>query len=118
MKEYKKRIPFPAGARGAVFASGKLVLGVDMFDSSSTFRKYWKKLAEAYFLEASHGKEKAKKADRKMVNDFLEQVRDNISVKGDQLGDVVVFDLESDAVTGSGVWFGETVCHLSAFTIT
>jgi len=118
LKEYKKRIPFPAGARGAIFASGKLVLGVDMFDSSSTFKKYWKKLTEAYFLEASHGEEEVKESDRKTVNDFLDQVRGNIAVTDNQLGDGVVFDLESDSITGSGVWFGETVCHLSAFTIT
>ena len=117
LRDYRKNIRLPSEARGVIFVSGGKVLGMDLFDTYATLKKYWKKLSGAYFVEASRGKEEIPSTDAAVIDGFLDQVKAGIALAVDQPGDGIVFDVEAKTIAGSGVRYGDRVCHLSAFSI-
>ena len=117
IKEYRKNVTLPTGARGVIFVLGKNLLGVDMFDSHTTLKKYWKKLSEAYFMEASKDDHQPVEVYRQSMMALKEKITENISVIENQVGEGAEFEVKSEEVAGTGVWYREKVCHLSAFSL-
>jgi hypothetical protein len=117
MKEYRAKIRLPEGACGFLAASGGKVTGVDLFDAPDTMRKLWKRVADAYFIEAVRGDEEAPVASRELAKEFLASVAESLTpaAKQPELG----FELEMarDDIAGAALWHEGAVCHLSAFGV-
>jgi hypothetical protein len=117
MKEYRAKIELPEGACGFLAASGGKVTGVDLFDAPDTMRKLWKRVADAYFIEAVRGDDEAPVASRELAEAFLASVAESLTpaAKQPELG----FELEMarDDIAGAALWHEGAVCHLSAFGV-
>ena len=72
--KYSRKIKLPNKARVVIFMSANRLLGLDLFDSHGTLKKYWKKISESYFIEASRGTEKEKRTKKTTVSKFIADI--------------------------------------------
>jgi len=115
LKEYRNRISLPKEAAGFLVAKGDALVGMDLFDSPKTMRKFWRRLSEAYFVEAVLEKEEKNPTSKKAARRMLQEVAEHAKVSARQLGSGLRLDVQSEKLLGSAVWSGEQLCHLSAF---
>jgi hypothetical protein len=115
LKEYRNRISLPKEATGFLVAKGDALVGMDLFDSPTTMRKFWRRLSEAYFVEALRDPEETGPAKKGTARKLLRHISENVKVSARQMGSGLRLDVESETLLGSAVWSGEQLCHLSAF---
>jgi len=115
LKEYRNRISLPKEATGFLVAKADALVGMDLFDSPKTMRKFWHRLSEAYFVEAVLEKEEKNPTSKKAARRMLQEVAEHAKVSARQLGSGLRLDVQSEKLLGSAVWSGEQLCHLSAF---
>jgi len=114
---YRKNIKLPTDARGMLFTAGGKFLGFDIFDSKVTLKKYWKKISESYFMEASRITDDELESEMVEVELFMNVMTEYIDMVDEPVGEGVEFQINSEGIAGSGVWHGDKVCHLSAFSL-
>jgi hypothetical protein len=117
MKEYRAKIRLPEGACGFLAASGGKVTGVDLFDAPDTMRKLWKRVADAYFVEAVRGDEEAPVASRERAETFLAAVAESLNPAANQPELGFELELAREDLAGAALWHEGAVCHLSAFEV-
>lgn len=117
LKAYRRSLTLPEEAKGFVVAVGDQVIGMDLFDSPGTLKSLWKRLADAYFIEAACEPEKRRRATKRTARAFLRRVGQSLHASEHPIGQGIELEITGDAVTGSGVWFKESLCHLSAFAV-
>lgn len=115
LKGYRKHISLPKEAAGFLVAKADALVGMDLFSSPQVMRKLWRRLSEAYFVEAVLEKEEQKRTQKKAARQMLKEVAKHAKVSPRRLGSGLRLDVESDKLVGSAVWSGEELCHLSAF---
>ena len=115
LKEYRNRISLPKEAAGFLVAKGDALVGMDLFDSPKTMRKFWRRLSEAYFVEALRDTKETRPAKKRTARKLLRHISENAKVSAQQLGSGLRLHVESEKLVGSAVWSGEQLCHLSAF---
>ncbi len=111
--EYRKTIVLPPETAGVLVCSGDHVVGLDYFDSSEIFHECWERIADSYFLEAVNDPNPPKKASQKCVEEFLDQIRENIQLCEHSIGLGYELAVHSDRIAGAGVWYADSLCHLT-----
>ena len=117
LAEYRERFQLPDDATGFLVGKGERVLGADLFDSPSTLGRLWKRLADAYFIEAAGDRAKAKKTGKRAAKRFLSRIGAAVKPSDHPVGSGVELEIAGPDVVGSGVWFDDRLCHLSAFAV-
>ena len=114
--EYRERIELPESACGFLAARGDEVIGLDLFDSAQTLQKLWRRMSDAYFVEAARGDERLEETPGNVASKFLSAVEDRLvpAAKQPQLG--FEMELVDGALAGSALWYDGAICHLSAFS--
>lgn len=115
LEGYRQAIELPAGACGFVAAQKGQVLGLDLFDRPETLAKTWRRLADAYFVQAARKVEPAEVAERQVAEAFLAEVVDRLTPATEQPQLGFEFELEDGELGGAALWHEGAVCHLAAF---
>ena len=115
LSEYRRHFKLPPRTQGILVCRGNQVLGTDLFDSPKPMRQLWRKLSDAYFLEAARDESKARRTPKKVARSFLSQVASGIRSSEQQVGDGIGLEVDGKQVVGSGVCYRGKMCYLSAF---
>ncbi|TNF78445.1 MAG: hypothetical protein EP299_03590 [Acidobacteria bacterium] len=113
---YRKKIRLPEKACGFVAARGGRILGVDLFDDPATMHKLWKRIADAYFVEAVREDEEQEPASPEAAKEFLGQVTERLVPAAEQPELGCELEVSGDHLAGSALWHDGAVCHLAAFS--
>lgn len=116
LEGYRKKIRLPAKACGFVAARGGRILGVDLFDHPTTMHKLWKRIADAYFVEAVREEKEQDPATPQAAKDFLALVTERLVPAAEQPELGCELEVSGDDLAGSVLWHDGAVCHLAAFT--
>ncbi|MBD3180384.1 MAG: hypothetical protein GF417_12875 [Candidatus Latescibacteria bacterium] len=114
--KYRQKLVLPEESSGILFVIGDEVLGMDLFDSRRTLRKLWPRLSESYFFEAAL-KEKRKKALKSTAKEFIRGLPGIVQMAEKPSGYGRELEFSGQDYAGSGLWYNNRLCHLSAFRI-
>jgi hypothetical protein len=116
MKKVTEELMIPPGSSGAVFAFGGRIVGVDLFDQSTTFEKLWPKLVRSYAIDALEQPVQPSTLTREAVAAWLNVAFTARSEKFSSpgLGDDVRF--ESESVVGSSLLVENQSIHTELFS--
>ena len=112
---YRKRIELPKDACGFVAARDGEVVGLDLFDKPQTMRKMWRRIADAYFLEATRERSESRPVPKVTAERFIQEVSDHLEAAQRQPDLGVEFEVTKEDLSGSALYYDGAVCHLSAF---
>jgi hypothetical protein len=87
---------------------------MDLFDSPKTMRRMWPRLSKSYFLEAAF-KETGQKTPKATAEEFVKALPPIIQFAEKPAGAGQELELSGKDYAGSGLWYRERLCHLSAF---
>ena len=122
LDRHERALTAADGQVGALFAVGKDVIGMDLFDAPATLRTYLPKLVRSYALDAlARGRGGDASFDRReaiveRAADFLERIASAEVSTHPAVGLGVDLRLESDGVHGGALMYEERVVHLNAFS--
>ena len=107
---------------GAVFAVGRKIVGVDLFDSPATLGKLWGKLLSSYALdaleEATGGSAAGNGgAGREAAERFLRHVGEATVNRFPGVGIGEDLRLQRSGLAGGGLWAEGRLVHLAAFRV-
>lgn len=124
LRDYERGLPPQQGQAGAVFAVGREILGLDLFDAPATLAKLWAKLLGSYALEAlqetpetPQDGEAAAECLRGDVAAFLPRVGTARAARFPGVGLGGDVRLEGPGLCGGALEEGGRVVHLSAFRL-
>lgn len=114
IRDYRTHFDLPANAVGVLVGANHAIVGMDCFDSREAFHQCWERLSDSYFME-SIGKPEERICPPEVAREFVNRVKDSIAVcdRSIGLGDELI--ARSPDLAGSGVWYSDSLCHLSAF---
>jgi hypothetical protein len=115
LEGYRKKIRLPEEACGFVAARGGRILGVDLFDTPDTMHKLWKRIADAYFVEAVREDEEQPPTSPEAAKEFLTQVTEQLVPAAEQPDLGCELEVSGDELAGSALWHEGAICHLAAF---
>jgi hypothetical protein len=120
LEDYVRQFAILEGQSGAIFAVGERMTGLDLFDSSDTFRKLFPKLLRSYGLDAlEQARQKGTEADAQStstkVDAFLAQVAKAKAEEFPAVGEGVDIRLSCKNLQGAALVADNHVVHLSAF---
>ncbi len=104
-----------AGQIGGVFALGKKIFGVDLFDKAETAQKLLPKVIKSYLLETFSLKEEEEAPDMKTAKTFVDQIASATLDEHKSPGGGVTISITSDTTTGTALVLEETVIHAAIF---
>jgi hypothetical protein len=116
IEEYLNGVAAAEGQVGAVFAINGAPAGVELFDSTDTFRTYLPKVLRSYALDAlANRTPKSAAADEAEAARLLDSILelDAKSFPAIGLGDDI--RLDSDSITGGALALDGRLVHLAAF---
>ncbi|MBN2325736.1 MAG: HIRAN domain-containing protein [Candidatus Omnitrophica bacterium] len=116
IREYRDKFILPEKAVGVLAASGDRIMGMDCFDSPQSFRQCWARLSESYFIDAIQNQED-EISSREVVSQFWTHLPESIDLCQRSIGlghELIARDQE---FAGSGVWYADSLCHLSIFRV-
>ncbi len=96
---------------GAVFAIGKDILGADLFDKSSTYKKFSKKILDSYILELLAKKPKGSAPAKKEVEKFLKAASGVKSSVHKSPGVGVTVSIQDKEIVGASLIAKDVVVH-------
>jgi hypothetical protein len=102
------------GQVGVVCMAGGRVLGLDLFDKSSTLGQFLRAIVGGHTLDAALGEQSEETAGVQAIEDFLAQVEAARVERADAVG-IGGEILLQDAVNGIGLELDGTLVHLAAF---
>ncbi len=117
LKKYKQNLILPENTAGVVVCADNQILGFDYFGQSGHFKECWEKLANSYFIEACYKPKRAKKTSPQAVRTFIDSLAENLQLCEKPIGLGDEFMIKSGLMTGTGVWYDEILCHVSAFSM-
>jgi hypothetical protein len=115
LQGYREKIRLPATACGFVAARGGRILGVDLFDNPTTMHKLWKRIADAYFVEAAREDEEQDPASTEAAEEFLTLVTKRLVPAAEQPDLGCELEVSGDDLARSVVLHDGAVCLLAAF---
>jgi hypothetical protein len=102
---------------GAVFAINGIVAGMDLFDSTATWRKSMHKLVQSYGLDALDNKEIAASNDKPQPKKFLKAVQTAPHERFKAIGPGEDVRINGDKVVGGALAVDGKLVHLVAFPV-
>ncbi|GAB4180376.1 MAG: hypothetical protein OHK0026_17930 [Rhodocyclaceae bacterium] len=115
MHGFEAALPPTADQRGAIFAIGGRVAGLDLFDRAATFARVRDKLVRSYALDAIEGGEKDQPAEAGAAQRFLDalQIATVAHYPATGLGEDV--RLDGLGLCGAALVVEDKLVHLCAF---
>lgn len=118
VEDYLGKIKAADQQVGAVFAINGRVVGLELFDATSTCEKYLAKIASGYALDAiDHFTTIYGTASPASVEDFIGRVRAANERRFNSVGLGADIRLGSDSLAGAGLVAQDRVVHLCAFDL-
>jgi len=114
--KYREQVDLPKKACGFLAARGDEVVGLDLFDVPETLHKLWRRMSDAYFMEATREKRQEKRTPKRVAEEFLASVEKHLAPADKQPQVGFEMELVDGALSGSALWYDGAVCHLSAFS--
>ncbi len=114
--DYRERIELPKEACGFLATRGDEVVGLDLFDVPETLHKLWRRMSDAYFIEATREKQHKKRTPKRVAEEFLVSVEKHLAPADEQPQVGFEMELVNGALSGSALWYEGAGCHLSAFS--
>jgi hypothetical protein len=102
------------GQVGVVCVAGGRVIGLDLFDKSSTLEQYLRAIVGGHTVDAAEGEPSEESDDEAAIEDFVAQVEAARVERADAIG-LGGEILLQDAVNGIGLEVDSTLVHLAAF---
>jgi hypothetical protein len=115
LRDYLGAIPTVDDQVGAVYAIGKSIVGLELFDTSGTYRHLANKLIGSYALDAMEESETTEAPDNNNVQAFVDAVRSAARQRFMAVGIGETVRLSSDVLVGAALEVGTNCVHLSAF---
>ena len=120
LEDYVKSFSVSEGQSGALFAIEGRLGGLELFDSSETFKKLFAKLLRSYGLDAlDHARSKPSDKESQCTwdkaNEFLAQIAESKAEEFPAVGEGVDIRISGRKLTGAALAADDRVIHLSAF---
>ena len=115
--KYREQVDLPKKACGFLAARGDEVVGLDLFDVPETLHRLWRRMSDAYFIEASRESREEKRTPKKVAEEFLTSIEKHLAPATEQPELGFEMELVDGDLSGSALWYDGAVCHLSAFTV-
>ena len=116
MKEHCKRLVLPEGAAGVLVGRGSRIIGMDLFDSPTTLKTLWDRLADAYFFDALRDPGAAEPTPIDHAQRFIERVGSSAKPRIPALAMGDELEIASTGLVGAGLLYEGKLCHLAAFS--
>jgi hypothetical protein len=116
LKEHCKRLVLPEGAAGVLVGRHDRIIGMDLFDSPTTFKTLWDRLSDAYFFDALRDPKAAPATPVDHAERFIERLGSAARprVPALALGDEL--EISSEGIVGQALLYDGGLCHLAAFS--
>ena len=115
LQGFRNGIVLPEEACGFIVARSGWIVGLDLFDSAETMGKLWRRMSDAYFLEAARLRGERHGVTRESATAFLDRVVDRLEASESQPDLGVELEVVDEGISGSALFYEGAVCHLSAF---
>ena len=117
IQDYQGHFVLPDNTNGIIVCCGDKVIGIDFFSKAKHFKESWSKLSSSYFVHACFDSKESKKTEKEKATHFMESIIESIDVCAKSIGLGEEFMVKGNNITGTGVWYLDSVCHLSAFSV-
>lgn len=117
MDDYLHAFPVDARQRGAVFALGQDVVGLDLFDSTESYLAEAPKLIRSYAFELLDRDPAGGVPDGQAAASLLQRVAGVATTKHNAAGGGTHIRFDDGQLTGGGVLVDGQVVHLFAFDV-
>jgi hypothetical protein len=122
LEDYVRPFAVLEGQSGAIFAVGERITGLDLFDSTETFRKLFPKLLRSYGLDAldharREGSEIKAQCTPATADAFLARVSEAKEEEFPAVGEGIDVRLSGEKFHGAALVADNHVVHLSAFAM-
>jgi hypothetical protein len=112
---YKDIFKHVEGQIGAVFAIGKTIFGMDVFDKEDTCRKLMPKIIRSYVMEILYGDKRDKQPEAEDVKEFLKTVAESQFSPHKSPGAGTTVSITGKKVAGTSLVMKDTVVHTAIF---
>ncbi|MEW6237636.1 MAG: HIRAN domain-containing protein [Candidatus Omnitrophota bacterium] len=116
IREYKDLFALPGDAIGVLAGNGNRIVGMDCFDSSESFHQCWERLSDSYFMDAINYPDMTA-CPQKTARAFLDRIRNSLALCDSSIGLGNELIVQNQNCAGVGVWYSDSLCHLSAFAV-
>jgi hypothetical protein len=119
LRQCRQELRLPASAAGILVACGERVVGVDLFDSPTTFTRLWDRVSNAYFFDVFRTGEAAPPASPAPLDvapAFLGQVVGRAQLRLPALGLGDELAIAGEGLVGAALLHAGRLVHLAAFT--
>jgi len=115
VQDYLDAIPVEAGQIGAAYALGDKLIGFEVFDGDTTFKKLAGKLAASYALDAIELDQPAEPPGVDQVRAFIQALRSAPQERSATAGIGETVRLSTDGLVGAALEVDGACVHLAAF---
>ena len=116
LKEHCKRLVLPEGAAGVLVGRHDRIIGMDLFDSPTTLKTLWDRLADAYFFDALRNPSAAPPTQVDHAQRFIERVGSAATPRVPALALGEELEIASEGIVGAALLYDGGLCHLAAFS--
>lgn len=116
LHEYRGHFDLPGETTGVLVSINNRIAGLDCFDSSKIFQQCWERLSDSYFMEAVSKIADEQAGSRERADEYLNQIKESIEICDPSIGLGHELAVRRSNFAGSGVWYSNSLCHLSAFS--
>ncbi len=117
IKEYRGKFTLPEETTGVLVCSGKKIIGMDCFDSPTIFQQCWNRLAIRISWKPFAIPIKKRRRPFKPPKNSSKKSLKKIELADSSVGLGNELIIQDEDMTGSGVWYSDSLCHLSIFSI-
>jgi len=115
LRQSRQGLQLPDNAAGLLFARRSRIIGMDLFDSPSTFSQLKERILDAYLLASSQDGHESHETDIEVARAFLGKLPSCITASRPALGLGEELEISGCGVVGSVLLLEKQLCHLAAF---
>jgi hypothetical protein len=116
LREHCSRLVMPEGAAGVLVGRHNRIIGMDLFDSSTTLNTLWDRLSDAYFFDALRDPAAAKPTPVAHAQRFIERLGGAAKPRIPSLALGDELEIGSEGLVGAALLYDGGICHLAAFS--
>ena len=117
IKSYREKFSLPEKTAGVLVCSGNEIVGMDCYDSPEIFKQCWERLADSYFMEAISDSLNKPTTPKQNAEEFLDHAKRPIELCDPSLGLGNELMIKTGELSGTGVWYDDSLCHFSVFSV-
>jgi len=115
LDQFCPALQLPENTAGMVVGRDGRLVGLDLFDSPTTFRDIWPRLRAAYGLDGLRKKTPGKPLSPELARAMLDEVSRHAQAGKTVLGLGDHVEVHRGGLIGAGLIFDSRLCHLAAF---